>query len=189
MKVNGVTLSKSKWYVHPKYSEFLRPTTSDGNWVYVETHLSHRVIRVSAKALVPAQASSAKLKKTKKKAAASKPKTKATPRKAPVKSRKKRVKALPAQSTALVARDINSALKIDFLPDNAGYKHRFHVPSSSSDNLYVVSQNKKTGEWSCGCLGWCIKKPGKERDCGHLKPIRHLLIQIADKTSKRQIKA
>lgn len=33
------------------------------------------------------------------------------------------------------------------LPDNDRYTNRFEVKSESSNRLYIVAQNKSTGEW------------------------------------------
>ena len=74
------------------------------------------------------------------------------------------------------------------LPDNAQYTNRFEIPSEKSDKLYVIAQNKSTGEWSCGCLGWIIKKPGKERTCKHLRALMPLLM-AAEKQAPKKIAA
>jgi hypothetical protein len=34
-----------------------------------------------------------------------------------------------------------------FLPDNATHTNRFEIHSESSSRVYIVAQNKATGEW------------------------------------------
>ena len=75
---------------------------------------------------------------------------------------------LAAVALELVAR----ALDAQLLPDNARYQNRMHVPSSSSDSLYVVAQNKKSGRWECSCPGWIFHG---HRDCKHLKAMKAVL--------------
>lgn len=48
------------------------------------------------------------------------------------------------------------------------HRYRMKVPSESSNRMYLVSQNKESGEWQCSCPGWKFKKEGKERHCKHL---------------------
>lgn len=50
------------------------------------------------------------------------------------------------------------------LPDNAQWTNRFEVPSSSSDRVYTIAQNKAKRHWGCDCMGW-----RRHRNCGHLK--------------------
>ena len=71
------------------------------------------------------------------------------------------------------------------LEDNAQYTNRFEIASESSNRLYVVAQNKTTGEWSCSCPGWIIKKAGKERTCKHLKALMPLLQEAQNPAPKR----
>ena len=51
----------------------------------------------------------------------------------------------------------------DRLPDGKVWINRFTVKSSSSNQLYVVSQNKNGRHWGCGCKGWIY-----HRKCHHL---------------------
>lgn len=44
--------------------------------------------------------------------------------------------------------------------------------SSPGKKPYDTIYDTDTGEGSCTCRGWTIKKEGKPRDCGHLKDIR-----------------
>lgn len=67
------------------------------------------------------------------------------------------------------------------LEDNSQYTNRFEISSETSSRVYVVAQNKGTGDWSCSCPGWVIKRAGKERTCKHLKAL--LPILIASETS------
>ena len=71
------------------------------------------------------------------------------------------------------------------LADNQLYTNRFEIASESSDRLYIVAQNKTTGEWSCSCPGWIIKRPGKERTCKHLKAIMPMLVAAANPAPRR----
>lgn len=59
------------------------------------------------------------------------------------------------------------------LPDNDQWTNRFEIESESSDRIYIVSQNKKTGEWGCSCPGWRIPKNGV-RSCKHLRSLNLL---------------
>lgn len=49
------------------------------------------------------------------------------------------------------------------LPDNDQWTNRFEIRSESSNRIYVVAQNKKTGKWGCSCPGYLSK-----RKCKHL---------------------
>jgi len=74
------------------------------------------------------------------------------------------------------------------LEDNSQYTNRFEIASESSNRLYVVAQSKSTGEWSCSCPGWIIKRPGKERNCKHLRALMPILLE-ADNPAPKRIKA
>ena len=52
------------------------------------------------------------------------------------------------------------------LPDNDQWQHRFEIHSSSSDRVYVISQNKKHRHWACSCPGYKI-----HRKCKHLEAL------------------
>lgn len=56
------------------------------------------------------------------------------------------------------------------LADNDRYTNRVEIRSETSDRLYVVAQNKRTKEWSCGCPGWIF-----HRHCKHLRVMLPLL--------------
>lgn len=71
------------------------------------------------------------------------------------------------------------------LEDNAQYTNRFEIASESSNRLYVVAQSKGTGEWSCSCPGWIIKKAGKERTCKHLQALMPMLQEAQNPAPKR----
>lgn len=49
------------------------------------------------------------------------------------------------------------------LPDNDQWTNRFEIRSESSNRVYIVAQNKKTGNWGCSCPGYLSK-----RKCKHL---------------------
>lgn len=75
---------------------------------------------------------------------------------------------------ALILQEFN---EVTFLPDTESHRFRMEVPSSSSDRMYVVSQNKRgvhAGRWECGCRGWIT-----HRNCKHLKEMLPALQQIA----------
>jgi hypothetical protein len=65
------------------------------------------------------------------------------------------------------------------MPDNRDYTNRFGIKSESSDKIYVVSQDKRTGEWKCSCRGWI-----HHRKCKHLASLRDL---IASKEEHKKI--
>ena len=52
------------------------------------------------------------------------------------------------------------------LPDNKVWTNRFQIKSSSSNQLYVVAQNKTSRGWGCGCKGWIY-----HRNCKHLQTL------------------
>lgn len=72
-------------------------------------------------------------------------------------------------TSAIVARAARQMGGI-VLADNDRYMNRVEIRSQSSDHLYIVAQNKKTKEWSCGCRGWIFN-----RNCKHLKAMLPLL--------------
>lgn len=49
------------------------------------------------------------------------------------------------------------------LPDTHGWTDRFQIRSASSDNLYTVARNVKSGKWGCSCPGYI-----RHRHCKHL---------------------
>ena len=49
------------------------------------------------------------------------------------------------------------------LPDGKLWTNRFQVKSESSNNLYIVAQNKTKRHWGCSCKGWIF-----HRKCKHL---------------------
>ena len=49
------------------------------------------------------------------------------------------------------------------LPDNKQWENRMEIKSSTSDRLYIVSQNIKKRHWGCSCPAWRIR-----RTCKHL---------------------
>lgn len=71
------------------------------------------------------------------------------------------------------------------IEDNSTYTNRFEIASETSSNLYIVAQNKSTGEWSCSCRGWIIKKPGKPRTCKHLQALLPILVEAQSPAPKR----
>lgn len=53
------------------------------------------------------------------------------------------------------------------LPDNDQWTNRFEIRSSSSDRVYVVSQNKSKRHWACSCPSWRTR-----RSCKHLSALQ-----------------
>ena len=49
------------------------------------------------------------------------------------------------------------------LPDKGEWTNRMEIKSSSSDRIYVISQNKKTKKWGCSCPSYRVR-----RYCKHL---------------------
>jgi len=62
------------------------------------------------------------------------------------------------------------------LEDNRSHTNRFNVRSETSDSLYVVAQNKSTGEWGCSCQGWI-----RYRRCKHLANLKPILIEAQER--------
>jgi len=56
--------------------------------------------------------------------------------------------------------------EVALLPDNAQWRNRFEIPSSSSDRVYTVAQRKSDGSWGCSCPGWI-----RHKNCKHLKAL------------------
>lgn len=52
------------------------------------------------------------------------------------------------------------------LPDTDRHQFRFEVESGSTDNVWLISQNKKGGWWECDCPGW-----KRHRHCRHLREL------------------
>jgi hypothetical protein len=49
------------------------------------------------------------------------------------------------------------------LPDNEQWEQRFQIRSESSNRLYTIARNKKTGKWGCSCPAYLTR-----RKCKHL---------------------
>jgi len=72
---------------------------------------------------------------------------------------------------ALVKREgafksLKKIFDIEFLHDTKTHRNRMEIPSETSNNLYIVSQTKRSGIWQCACLGF-----RRHRICKHLKAI------------------
>ena len=61
------------------------------------------------------------------------------------------------------------------LEDNKTHKNRFEVKSETSDNVYVIAQTKKSGLWTCECLGF-----RRHRHCKHLDSIKAMIDAIEE---------
>lgn len=68
------------------------------------------------------------------------------------------------------------------LPDNSQYTNRCEIKSETSNRLYVIAKNKKTGVWSCSCPGWII-----HRKCKHLFTLSQMTKAI-DSYEKQELK-
>lgn len=75
---------------------------------------------------------------------------------------------MASQALMFVANQIGATL----LPDNAQWKNRMNIRSSSSDKLYTVAQRKSDNSWGCDCMGWKAR-----RTCKHLKTMLPALEQ------------
>lgn len=75
---------------------------------------------------------------------------------------------------------IAAGKNLDFLPDSAQWTNRFEIKSETSNRLYTIAKNKKTGIWGCSCPGWITR-----RKCKHLTSIADYILRIED--SKLQI--
>jgi hypothetical protein len=49
------------------------------------------------------------------------------------------------------------------LEDNAQWDHRFQIRSETSNRLYTIARNKKSGKWGCSCPAYITR-----RYCKHL---------------------
>jgi hypothetical protein len=49
------------------------------------------------------------------------------------------------------------------LPDNDQWRNRFEIHSSSSNRIYIIAENKKTGKYGCSCPAYRTR-----RYCKHL---------------------
>jgi hypothetical protein len=63
---------------------------------------------------------------------------------------------------AAIAAQIGSSL----MPDNAQWRNRFTVESTSSSSVYTVAQRRSDDSWGCSCRGWT-----HYRRCKHLTDI------------------
>jgi len=80
-------------------------------------------------------------------------------------------------STALAKYEKQNDIQI--IPENEQWKNRFEIKSESSNRLYTVAQNKKSGTWGCSCFGWI-----RYRRCKHLTALQPLLESV----NKEQLK-
>ena len=49
------------------------------------------------------------------------------------------------------------------LADNRDWCERFEIRSSSSDRIYIIAKNKKSGQFGCSCPSYRVR-----RYCKHL---------------------
>jgi len=74
-----------------------------------------------------------------------------------------------------------ASIQAEVLPDNASHTHRMNIRSQTSNRLYIVARNKKTGEWGCSCPAWIHR-----RTCKHIRAIMPAL-QALDAAEKKLI--
>ena len=55
------------------------------------------------------------------------------------------------------------------LPDNDQWTNRFEIESETSNRVYIIAQNKKSGIWGCDCPSWKTR-----RYCKHLRTLNLL---------------
>lgn len=66
-----------------------------------------------------------------------------------------------------MSREITLHIKqTEKLPDNAQWKNRFEIRSSSSNRVYVIAQHITKGHMGCSCPGW-----RRHRTCKHLNAL------------------
>jgi hypothetical protein len=61
---------------------------------------------------------------------------------------------------------IHKPEEAEYLPDKGDWTLRFPIPSGSSDRIYIVAKNKKTGLYGCSCMAYRTK-----RSCKHLESL------------------
>ena len=71
---------------------------------------------------------------------------------------------------ARIAEQIGTTL----MPDNAVWKNRFTVDSSSSSAVYTIAQRRTDGVWGCSCPAWRHR-----RKCKHLVDVLSRLAKVA----------
>lgn len=54
------------------------------------------------------------------------------------------------------------------LPDNGAWTNRIEIHSSSSNRVYIISQNKAKRHWGCSCPSWCNRRKCKHLDALNL---------------------
>lgn len=72
------------------------------------------------------------------------------------------------------------------LPDNDQWCERFEIRSESSNRIYIVAKNKKSGKYGCSCPGYLTKRKCKHLldGCGLDSSEIHGSINIESKTHK-----
>jgi len=82
------------------------------------------------------------------------------------------------KTIAAVAEQIGSGL----LPDNAAWKHRFEIRSTTSNRSYVIAQRRSDNVWGCSCTGW-----RHHRKCKHVKDVLARLAALADRIQEADV--
>jgi hypothetical protein len=77
--------------------------------------------------------------------------------------------------TALVAYAERAGIVL--LDDNEQWANRMQIRSETSNRLYVVAQNKRTGVWACNCPGHKRARNGI-RKCKHITSMAGFLAQV-----------
>lgn len=75
------------------------------------------------------------------------------------------------------------------LPDNGQWTNRFEIKSESSNRIYIVAQNKSSGQWGCSCPGYLTKRKCKHltQGCGLSLSQIHGNGQIAAPTGRKRL--
>jgi hypothetical protein len=69
------------------------------------------------------------------------------------------------KSAALAIERYKRQSNLPALPDTERYQHRMYVKSETTDQLYIVAQNKKKKHWECECKRWIATR----KQCKHLR--------------------
>ena len=79
-----------------------------------------------------------------------------------------------------------SRMSVNRLPDNDQWEQRFEIPSESSNRLYIIARNKKSGKYGCSCPSYRVRRTCKHltNGCGLSLAQIHGADQLMDRTPK-----